>query len=229
MSPPPLKLIWTYTLLDAYENCNYKGFRKYLAPSDLRVPYVEGPAQAWGNKVHKSFEKRINHGEPLLPDLAHHEPLMEHAARFNPIAEMKLGMRPDGSPCSFHDCQDGDGRGKLDLVVLHDQMAAIFDYKTSKKPREDPRELAIQALLLKAKFPRLRQITGYYVWLTPGTIGKLHDVSDTTSTWRRVQGMVADIRRKWAADFWPKSDNPLCPWCEVPNHDCEFRRPIPIK
>lgn len=227
--PAPLKLIWTYTLLDAFENCNYKGFRKYLAPGDARVPYVEGPAQAWGNKVHKSFEKRIGHGEPLIGDLAGFESQIQLLAPLKPTAEMKLGMRADGTACGFHDCGDGDGRGKLDVVAIKGTRALIFDWKTSAKPREDPRELAIQALLLKSKYPELTSIIAYYVWVTHGTLGREHDVSDTAATWRRVQGMVADIRRKWAADFWPKNDNPLCPWCEVPNHDCEFRRPIPVK
>lgn len=224
-----MKLIWTYTLLDAYENCNYKGFRKYLAPGDQKVPYVEGPAQAWGNLVHAGFEKRLSHGEPLPPEMEHYAPLVQVLQAHNPVGEQKLGIRSTGAPCGFFECDDGDGRGKIDVTVLKGNTAAIFDWKTSKKPREDPRELAIQALLLKAKYPHLTRIVGHYVWLETMQIGKPHDVSDTVTTWKRVQAMVANIRMKHANNFWPKNENPLCPWCEVPKNECEFRRPIPEK
>lgn len=227
MTQPPLKLIWTYTLLDAYENCNYKGFRKYLAPGDLRVPYVEGPAQAKGNHAHTALEKRLSHGEPLPLDLSYLEEQVSALSHKRARAELKLGITAERKLCSFYDCEDGDGRCKIDACVVAGGRALIIDWKTNAKPREDPRELAIQAMLLKAKHPELTSIIAYYYWLTPQKLGKAHDVSDTDATWRRVQGMVADIRRKWAANYWPKNENPLCPWCEVPNNDCEFRRPIP--
>lgn len=228
MNAAPLRLIWTYTLLDAYENCNYKGFRKYLAPGDLRVPYVEGAAQAWGKQAHSAFEKRVNHGEPLPAELSEKwEASVQALLVHRPRVELKLGITADRKPRSFHDCEDGDGRGVLDFVAISGTSAFILDWKTSGKPREDPRELAIQALLLKARHPELTKIIAHYVWLTPGKLGRAHDVSDTDATWRRVQGMVADIRRKWVANYFPKNENPLCPWCEVPNNDCEFRRPIP--
>lgn len=215
-------------MLDAYENCNYKGFRKYLAPDDLRIPYVGSPAQAWGNTVHTAFEKRVSHGEPLPKDLARWEPRLQAMAPFKPRAELKLGIDTQGRSKPFFDCEDGDGRGKLDYVMINGPHALILDWKTNAKIREDPRELAIQALLLKAKHPELTTIAAHYVWIEHGgALGKKHNVSDTDATWRRVQGMVADIRAKMAADWWPKNENPLCPWCEVPNNDCEFRRPIP--
>lgn len=229
MSQQPLCLIWTYTLLDAYENCNYKGFRKYLALGDERVPYVGSPAQAWGNTVHTAFEKRISHGEPLPDKLFEWEARVQTMLPYRPAVELKLGITADRKPVGFHSCEDGCGRGKLDFVTMHHQTALILDWKTNAKPREDPRELAIQALLLKAKYPHLTKILAHYVWVTHDKLGRVHDVSDTDATWRRVQGMVADIRRKWAANYWPKNENPLCPWCEVPTNDCEFRRPIPNK
>lgn len=222
MTDKPPRLIWTYTLLDAYENCNYKGFRKYLAEGDLRVPYVEGPAQAWGNHNHNAFEKRVSHGEPLPDDMKHHEAVIQVLLPHQPIAEQKLGIRADRRPCPFFDCGDGDGRGKIDLTIMKGTTAFILDYKTNAKPREDRRELAIQALLLKAKFPHLTKIIGRYFWLTPNRLGTEHDVSDTDATWRRVQGIVANIREKMAANWWPKNENPLCGWCEV--DDCEFNR-----
>lgn len=224
---PALKLIWTYTMLDAYENCNFKGYRKYLAPE--RIPYVEGPAQAWGNKTHKALRDRIAHGEKLPKDMEQWEWMAAQLLPQRPMTEWKLGIRADGSSCRFHDCEDGDGRGTLDVAIVKGTVGVLFDYKTSSKPREDPRELAIQALLLKAKHPELQRIIGHYVWLADNRVGKAHDVSDTQATWRRVQSIVANIRTKWAADFWPKNENPLCPWCEVPNDECEFRRPIPSK
>lgn len=223
----PAPLIWTFTLLSTYENCNYKAMRKYLVAKDMRIPYVEGPDQARGNFAHKAFEKRVKHGEPLPPEYTAYEPMIAQLLPYHPDVEMQLGIRANGESCRFFDCGDGDGRGKLDLAIVKGTTGFILDYKTSKKAREDAAELAIGALLLKARYPGLTRITARYLWLGPGTLGREHDVSDTATTWRRVQGMVADIRRKAAANYWPKNDNPLCPWCEVSKHECEFRRPIP--
>jgi hypothetical protein len=99
--------------------------------------------------------------------------------------------------------------------------ALLLDWKTGKK-REDPTELATNAMLVQAHNPQLTTIKGRYVWLKDGVLGEEHDVSDTASTWAAVNNTVEEIRDCQAENNWPKKQGPLCAWCNV--FDCENNR-----
>jgi hypothetical protein len=102
--------------------------------------------------------------------------------------------------------------------VVNGERARLIDYKTGKM-REDPFELKVQAVLLHARHPQLKEIKGQYIWLKDGKLGKPHDLSDTTATWNEIGRLVRLIERDMAAGAWEKREGPLCNWCEV--RDCE--------
>ena len=216
MKLPP----WSYTSLRDAENC-LRQFHRVRVLKD--IPFVETEASKWGNRVHDALEKRLRDGTPLPEDMAQYEPFIPAKThRLRGLIEFKMGIREDASFCGFF-ADEVWGRGKLDFGLIdHDQhQAIIVDWKTGR-PREDPDELEIFALMLKAKYPDLKVITGWYVWLKEKRMGKVHDLSDTNGKLASVKHRLQRIQQAADMDTWPPNEGPLCGYCAV--SDCEFNR-----
>jgi hypothetical protein len=95
-------------------------------------------------------------------------------------------------------------------------MAMIIDHKTGKK-REDKGELELHAVLLKAKYPHLTTIKGWYNWLQLMQMGAVYDLSDTQRVLGELRLKRAEIARAFSfgTEAFPPRQNPLCPWCPV--------------
>lgn len=210
---PAKPLVWNYTLLNTYEICPHQCFRRYIR-KDLE--FKKTPEMDWGNEVHTAFEYRLG-GRPLPPKMSQWEPFAAALDGLSAKAEVKLGITAQGKPTGFFD-KDVWLRGKADVIAITGTACFLPDWKTGK-PREQPMELAVNAMLVQASYPHLRQFTGAYVWLKENRMGVAHDVSDTNGTWAKVNNTIEEIQDCMAAGDWPKKSSPLCAWCDVA--DCE--------
>jgi hypothetical protein len=194
------------------------------------LPFRESPEMKWGNRVHEALEYRLRDGKKLPADLEQHEGFAMALDRFKPKVELKLGCRRDGTSCDFF-AKDVFLRGKVDVLIHDGTKAALFDWKTGK-PFEDPFELRVQALLAKINAPVLDTITGQYIWLKLGELGREHDVSDTAATWAEVmaldqRALQYDRDPREPNGVWPKNPNVLCGCCAV--HKCEHNPERDVK
>lgn len=208
MNLPP----WSYTLLSGFENCPRQAFHRYIK-KDLK--FEESEASRWGNEVHKAMELAINEGRPLPKG-------MEYAALVSPLlggdAERKFGIRRDGTPGDFF-APDVWGRCKIDCILIKGDAAILPDWKTGKV-REDPDELEINAVLVKAHYPHLKKITGWYVWLKEKRIGRQYDLSNTEAKFQEIKARYSRFEQAFQTDFWPPRQSGLCAYCAVKS--CEF-------
>lgn len=214
--PPALVRLppWTFTLLNCYrEICPHQAAERFVYK---RVPFVETDAIKRGNAVHKAMELRVRHGSRLPEDMPYERFCRAFDGR-KVYPEIRLGVTKDGKATDFFG-HNVYGRGKLDAPVVEGDQAFIPDWKTGRV-REDPFELEVGAVLLKAKFPHLRKIVGRYVWLKEQRLGQLHDLSDTHRTWCEIGRLVALMVVDAAQEKWEKRQGPLCSWCDV--LDCE--------
>lgn len=214
----------SHTFLNDWENCPHKAFRKFIAKDLPRTPASK--AMGWGIEVHAAFEARIRHKRPF-PDSMPYEMFAAPFDKLQPHvkAEVALGITAAGQRCDFFDKDNVWLRGKLDVCVIGDYQpsigvtsAAIFDVKTGKR-REDPSELAVHAVLLKANWPTVQKVTAHYVWLQDNEVGKPHDVSDTSATLGTIRKTMDNVASCIEIEDFPKRRNPLCSWCDV--LDCE--------
>ncbi len=208
-------LVYTYSNLNAYENCPHQMYRRYIKKD---VPYVETPEMAWGNAVHSAFEHRVGAGKPLPDTMRQWE---EFAAPFDnkpATVERKLGCTSKGKPTGFFD-NDVWLRGKVDVEVTHGTTAFMADWKTGNGKYESSFELEVGALLLKANNLQLTRVIGNYVWLKENRVGQQYDLSAFRQTWDKVNEIVGRIEADRAAGEFPKKKSGLCPWCNV--SDCE--------
>lgn len=206
--PPP----WSFSFLQAYDQCPKKAYHIYVAKD---IPWKETDERRRGNETHTAFEKRLSAGKPLPKDLEGWEPFCNSLQKHNPEAELALGISTSGTILPFFD-KTGQiyGRVKIDVAMIQGPAAFILDWKTGKK-REDPFELKIQGMMLKARNPELTKITAQYAWVVAGELGKAHDVSDALGTWNDINGRVETIRKYGSQSHWPARQSPLCGWCEV--------------
>lgn len=209
---------WSYTNLRDADTCLRLYHHKHILKD---TPFEESEASRWGNRVHTAMENRLKSGKPLADGMQAYEQFVpEKSGHLRGLIEAKLGILADGTACDFF-AADVWGRGKVDFALLNMEHhhAAIVDWKTGKM-REDPDELEIFAVLLKAKYPALERITGWYVWLKECRLGKVHDLSDTNGKLANIKYRVQKLQEALKMDAWPARQNPLCPWCGVKS--CEF-------
>lgn len=205
--------VFTYTNINTYLICPQQMYRRYVKRD---IEFKMTPEMEYGNTVHTAMEYRLG-GKPLPVEMQHWEWLVAPLCGLGARAEVKLGITAQGKPTGFFD-KDVWLRGKADVIAINGTACFLPDWKTGKA-REEPLELAVNAMLVHAHNPHLRQFTGVYVWLKEGRLGVPHDVSDTNSTWARVNNVIEEIQDSMATGDWPKKRTPLCAWCDVA--DCE--------
>jgi hypothetical protein len=214
------KLVYTFTILSAYKNCGHQMFRRYLKKD---IPYVESPEMKWGKDVHSAFEHRVGSGKPLPTTMDQWEQFAKPFDGRKAITEQKLGITKEGRTTGFWD-NDCWFRGIVDLTLKADTKAYINDWKTGNSKFEDPLELEIGALLLKAKYPELTVIMGSYAWLKEHRISKTYDLSNFRSTWGAINAVVEQIENDRRSGEFEKKQSGLCRgWCDV--KDCENWEP----
>ncbi len=209
----------SYSFLNTWEICPHQAARKYIVKDLPREPQT--PEMTWGIEVHAAMEKRLRDKTPLPASMSTFEIWCVGLDKCHVEPERKLGVTAAGRPCDFF-APEVYLRGKLDApVLLRTDAAAIIDWKTGKQ-REDPFELAIGALLLRASRPEITKLIGSYVWLKNRVKGKSHDVSNTGATWRQVRRTMLEVQGAIDAQTFRKTPGALCGWCPV--KDCEHNR-----
>jgi CRISPR/Cas system-associated exonuclease Cas4 (RecB family) len=210
-------MILSYSFIRDYLNCPRKAHHVFVLKD---IPFTETEQMKWGNIVHKNLEDAINQNKPFSEETVKYAPYVQSlkAIKGSLEAEVKLGATVRGDPAGFFDKRSVAYRGKVDVLIGGDKEALLVDWKTGKL-REDPLELEIQAFLVKANYPHLQKITGFYVWLAEGKIGKKYDLSG----WLTMYKYLTNLREKIINDKeWRPTPNPLCNYCQVMT--CEFRK-----
>jgi hypothetical protein len=212
-------LVWTFTMLHTYKDiCPYQAAQRFIYKT---IPFVKTPAMAFGEEVHSTMEYRVGGGKPLPEKFRHWEPFAAPFDGRGAQVELKLGITETGHATGFFD-DDVRGRGKADVVLLHNSTAFMNDWKTGNSKYEDPFELRVHAVLLHAKFPYLTKIKATYTWLKDNRVSVPYDVSDTQSTWNEIQQLVAMITEDKKNGSFEKRKGPLCAHC--PCKECEFNK-----
>ena len=204
-------LVWSYSFLSTYDRCPKQASARYI---EKTLPYEESPEAAHGNKVHKAYEDALKLKQfPMVP-------YEDGAQFFHDIyalpctelkAEQQLGVTRNWKATSFFG-SDVWGRGKADVTaILNPETAVLFDWKTGKV-REDPLELEVQAVLLKAKYPDLKTIKGCYVWLKDGKYGEVYDLSSRLDD---TMVFIEKTMKKVEQGLFYANKNALCGWCPI--------------
>lgn len=215
MTMPP----WTYSQLDSFESCPKKFYHLKVARDTIEPPSEHAE---WGKRVHTAFEDFINKGE-LLPDgMTQWQGLATKIAKLpgTKLTEIKFSI-----DCSFQptDWKSAWSRGIADLLVVHNDKAAVLDYKTGKrKPSE---QLDLYANYVFHTYPKVDTVTTGYVWLQSRRIDrKTVKRSSLHETWQSLLPRVRRLESAFERESWPARPSGLCNgWCPVTS--CSFNKP----
>lgn len=209
-------LIWSYSLLHCFDDvCPHQGEARYITKT---IKFAETDAIRFGNAVHTAFEHRVGGGKPLPLEMQQWEKYAKPFDGRGAKTEAWFQIDTEGKACDRNSPKKF-GHGKIDLHLINGEIGYIGDWKTGNSKYEDPFELEIGALLLKAKYPQLKTIKGQFFWLKDDRAGQLHDLSDVGRTWNKVCSIMQTIYNYRKIEEFPKKQSPLCAWCQ--RWDCE--------
>jgi CRISPR/Cas system-associated exonuclease Cas4 (RecB family) len=176
-------LTWTInnsispTAVSDYEECPRKFYHRSVARD---CPFQESKQLVWGRAAHKAIERRCGPGRyPLPENMKEFEEFCEVICGFPIIiTERKFGMTWEGVAADVKspDCAV-QATGDITIMTADGKTATTVDVKTGK-PREDPFQLQMQALVLMAHYPSLQTVKGAYYWTQQARLGPIYDLTD---------------------------------------------------
>lgn len=211
-----LPFAWSFTTLKNFESCPFKFYSVKVAK---RWVETYGDQQSWGNIVHDAFQKRINAGSPLPPEVRYLEPVASKIAALpgEKYPEFKFAVDDAFQPTKWSGAWS---RGAADLWIVNGPTGALLDYKTGKRRPDE--QLNLYAGYAFAHWPDVTKIHTNFVWLKDKKIDK--DVIEREQigpVWQAFTQRVHTLEEAYAKDKWPKRPSGLCRgWCPV--KDCEF-------
>lgn len=220
-------MIFSYTLLNTYENCPRQAYERYW----LKIPVPETDEMALGKQIHKHLENRLLFGldnNPLPTPLEPLEPICRSLeVRGVPETELKIAVSRDLTDTGFF---DGDAylRGVIDVRLLDAgrEGAFILDWKTGKNREADkePLQLMICAAMTFAAEPTVQHVMAANCYTKTAQLGQAHSWrrSELPDLWRTILPLIHEIEQAEFDGKWPERPSGLCGWCPVKN--CQHNR-----
>ena len=217
-----MKLAHSYSAIKMYENCPLRYYRQRILKDVVDEPNVY---TKYGERVHKQLEDRLYDGSPLGTETETYEDLcrsIERAAERGGeiFPEKELVLTEDLKPTGWWDA-DAWLRSKLDVFVLYDDKAIVFDWKTGKR-RVDNFQLKLFAAQVFQHYPEVQSVKTALVWLKTMEIDTgVYERSQANAIWADVISRIRRIYQSVEHDKWPARPSGLCRFCPA-RHDCDF-------
>ena len=199
---------WSWTTLSNYEICPKRCWHLNIARD---VKDADSEISADGKIVHAALKERVVNGKPLPVFLRHHEKV---AAKFADApgekhGEMKLALTREFEPCDYF-APDVWVRVYIDLVIVRDTTAGVFDWKTGKV-KDDHTQLGLNAAVLSRWMPEIELFRTAYIWLKSHNLSpKNYTLSKLTDVWNNLIPRAGKIEEALKTTTFPAKENPLC-------------------
>lgn len=220
MKPLP----WSFTHYEEFDGCPKLFHAKRVAKTVKEPP---SPQQAYGIRVHDSFEKRQKHGAKLPPDLEEHEPFMQQLEDMHGAghAELEACLSLDMKPCGFFD-KNVWYRAKIDYIKIMPKMAYVCDYKTGNPQYPKPEQLELNALQTFIANPTVQAVRGEFYWTKTKSTGKTYMImrDDQPRLWAKFMPTLKQMREAYETETFPPRQNFRC-YGFCPLTDCEYWKP----
>lgn len=213
-------MAWSYTALKDFETCARLYEWKYV----FKRKDKETEHTLWGNRAHKSIEQTIKTGVPLIEGITKHtwiQQLTDTAREKGAVikTENRVALNSSFKPVEFF-AKDVWVRAVLDLTIVGEQTAFIWDWKTGK-PKEDETQLQIFAGVGFKMWPQVTVINARYAWLKTGeqtrrTFTRLREFE----IWEKIIPRVVRLELAVEKKEFPPRPCFACKYCPVTT--CEF-------
>jgi len=220
----------SYSRLSDYENCPRKFKSKYLTktyPNDPNNPYF-----IRGSAIHKQLEDYANarisgrDPSPLSDDIARAGNIIEGVVKGYSIiyTEQQIAVDKDFNSVEWFSKQ-AYYRAIFDLVAIEQSKALIIDWKSGKVrdyDDSDTGQLHLSSGILMSIKPQIEEVTTAYAFVEHNqTIARKFtrdQLSDLIAPFHKAH---AEVNRD--KEFLPIK-NKYCYFCEIPPHECEYKK-----
>lgn len=209
-----VKLAHSFSSLSMFENCpaQYNYVRILKA-----VQNVGGEATVWGERIHKQLEDRLNGTiDALPPESSSMEGYVQAIRMAAEGASLKVereatlneALEPTGWFSS-----DAWMRSKLDVEIVRQDTAFVFDWKTGKR-RPKWEQLELFALQVFQHYPEVDKVGTMFIWLKEGAADKkMFTRKMAPGMWGRLLERTHRVEKAVEANVWPAKPSGLCPYC----------------
>lgn len=202
----------SFSKLNTFENCAKRFFYTYIEP----LPQTTSYESAVGTRVHKALENygRTGDATHLTEESIKHKRIVDNILSRNgdKYYEYQMAIAATKEPCAW-DATELWFRGIADVLVVDGNLAFCLDYKTGK-PKNDPTQLTLLALLTFAHFPSVEEVKSGFLWLAHD------DLSITTyqrrysdALWGALESRIQRAQEAVAKGEYPCTPTKLCGWC----------------
>lgn len=210
-------MVWSYSSLDLYKQCPHKYYRMRVV-KDVIEPTAEH--LNYGLAVHKAAEDYIRDGADIPEQYMFIKPVLDSLLNLKgeKLCEYQMGLTKDLEPCDFYDKDNIWWRGIADLIILQEDRAFLFDYKTSKSARyADTKQLEILSLALFKHFPHIKKVkAGLLFVVSQEVVRGEFDVVDEEATWVKWIADTNRLEKAFDTDTWNPKPNFTCKkYCHV--------------
>lgn len=213
---------WSYSALRDFEGCA----RRYHVVRILKA--VKSPKTEqilYGEELHKACEEYVKNDAAIPPKFKFVQRMVD-ALLTKPgkkLAEYKMGVREDGSPCDFFD-KTVWMRGVADLLIIDEErgVAYVVDYKTGKDRYPDYDQLELMSLAVMAHFPTIDTVHSALLFVVRNNMLKSKITrADADALWWKYRQRVARLEQSIANNVWNPTQSPLCRFCPC-SAQCEL-------
>jgi hypothetical protein len=204
---------WSYSSIKLFDLCH----RKYESERVTKeVKYTDSDATIYGKELHLACEEYIRDGKPVPPRFEFVLPYLKklNAIPGEKICELQVGLKKEDGRFVACDFKDPDVwfRGVADLVIIDGPKGWLVDYKTNKNARyADPRQLALMAACLFAKYPDLERVKAGLLFVVSGDFIKSEYTRDKAfEIFADLHGLLTQREMAYNTNVWNPKPNGLC-------------------
>lgn len=211
---PKKPIAWSHSALDSFATCPKRHYHVKVK-KDFKETF--GPEADYGKMVHKAFEDYLLKNKKLPMDLQHHAKILDKlkAAPGEKYGEQQLAITPEYDPTGWFD-NDVWSRAIIDYMLIHENKAKIFDWKTGKI-KDDFDQLKLFILFISIFRPEVDEFTAAYYW----TKGKQFTTfkatrADLPQLWNELLPKVRKFEIAHKTTDFPAKESGLCKrYCPV--------------
>jgi len=219
-----MNIVHSYSALRQYAQCPLKYYRTRILKDTTEL---ESEQMTYGKQAHAALEARGRFGHPLPQSLQKYETLIDI------IHKDKEGRRVlhEQKLCIDKDLIERDWdftgawlRGIVDVLVIDNNSAVVFDYKTGRSSN-DTTQLDIFSLLVLSCFPEVAKVRGSFIWLKENFVSEPVEYTrdHVYMLTRDVEEQANWITASLQNNNWPAKPSRLCNWCGC-KPTCEYAK-----
>lgn len=210
----------SYTGMTTFQQCP----AKWAAEKWFKtVPYEEGEAQAWGNRVHLAMENYlqgthtpadkqllVDNGWEKYPQLILQQVEKAGADLF---VEKEICVTQLLQPCGWKDWNTVWFRNKADVLIKKLSKLKYFDWKTGKR-KEDEFQMEVTWAIAAQHFPDVEEFDGKLIFLSdPNPVFSLPKPltrDDLTGIWDRIHAIHDRMLKAAQSGIFQEKSSGLC-------------------